>query len=125
MRPDFASPFAVLALLAAMACPLAHAAAAEAGSIARGHALVVERCARCHAVERTGESSYAPAPPFRTLHERYDVEGLAEAFAEGVVVPHRGPQPMPQFRLNPAEIDDLIAYLKSLEPQARAPSPAR
>jgi mono/diheme cytochrome c family protein len=87
----------------------------KGGSVARGHAFVVEHCSLCHAVERTGTSSYRPAPPFRTLHERYDVEGLAEAFAEGVVVPHEGPRQMPQFMLSPTEIDDLIAYLKSLE----------
>lgn len=88
-------------------------------SVARGHTFVVQHCSLCHAVERTGVSSYRPAPPFRTLHERYDVEGLAEAFAEGAVVPHQGPRQMPQFMLSPSEIDDLITYLKSLERPAR------
>lgn len=118
-----AARIAYAALLIGLPCPLAHAADAGAGEIARGHALVVERCSRCHAVERTGDSPYAPAPPFRTLHERYDVEGLAEAFAEGITVPHKGVQQMPQFRLEPTEIDALIAYLKSLEPPVRPSAP--
>jgi uncharacterized protein (DUF433 family) len=53
----------------------------------------------------------AKAPPFRTLHRRYPVETLAEGLAEGIRVAH----PMPEFRLEPKQIDDLIAYLKSLE----------
>ena len=102
-----------------LCAPALAAQGADRQSIARGHAFVLEHCSLCHAVERTGVSSYAPAPPFRTLHERYDVEGLAEAFAEGIVVPHAGPRQMPQFMLSPAEIDDLISYLKSLEPRKR------
>jgi mono/diheme cytochrome c family protein len=72
-------------------------------------------CATCHAVGRGGRSPYAPAPPFRTLHEKYDVSGLAEALAEGIVVGHTGPRQMPRFVLEPDQIDDVIAYLKSLE----------
>ena len=79
---------------------------------ARGLAFVQANCARCHAIGPSGDSPYAPAPPFRTLAAKYDVEGLAEAFAEGIEVGHRGPQDMPAFELSPAEIDDLIAYLR-------------
>jgi mono/diheme cytochrome c family protein len=81
----------------------------------RGQAFAQRHCATCHAIGRTGLSPYAPAPPFRTLHERYPVEMLAEALAEGIVVGHTGVRQMPAFRLEPGEIDDLIGYLKSLE----------
>ena len=87
------------------------AAQAEGPQIDRGRALAQANCARCHAIGTTGESPLAKAPPFRTLHRRYSVENLAEAFAEGIKVAH----PMPEFRLEPAQIDDLMAYLKSLE----------
>jgi mono/diheme cytochrome c family protein len=83
--------------------------------IERGRAYAERHCATCHAIGRTGASPYSPAPPFRTLHERYDVEALAEALAEGMIVGHGGARQMPQFVLSPAEIDDLLAYLKSLE----------
>jgi mono/diheme cytochrome c family protein len=83
--------------------------------VERGRAYAERHCSTCHAIGRTGSSPYPPAPPFRTLHERYDVEALAEALAEGIVVGHAGARPMPQFVLSPAEIDDLLAYLKSLE----------
>ena len=85
--------------------------------VERGRAFAQRQCATCHAVGRTGSSPYEPAPPFRTLHERYDVEGLAEALAEGIVVGHTGARQMPQFVLSASEIDDLLAYLKSLGPR--------
>ncbi len=88
---------------------------AEAGDVARGEKLVQERCSSCHAVGREGASPYPAAPQLRTLHKKYDVEGLAEAFAEGILVLHKGERPMPEFVLTPDEIDDLIAYLKSFE----------
>ena len=69
-------------------------------------------CARCHAIERTGESPFSPAPPFRTLHQRYPVETLGEALAEGINTGHPA---MPEFRLDPDEIHDLLSYLKTLE----------
>jgi cytochrome c len=87
----------------------------EPGDIDRGRVLAQENCSACHAIGPTGESPYAPAPPFRTLHQRYDVEGLAEAFAEGILVGHKGEKQMPEFMMTTEQIDDLIAYLKSLE----------
>jgi hypothetical protein len=54
----------------------------------------------------------AIAPPFRELHKRYPVEDLEEALAEGISTRHPA---MPEFRLEPSQIDDFIAFLKSLE----------
>ena len=93
--------------------------ALAAADVKRGRLLVEMNCSTCHAVGRGGRSPYAPAPPFRTLHEKYDVSGLAEALAEGIVVGHTGLRQMPRFVLEPDQIDDVIAYLKSLE----APAP--
>ena len=108
-----------LAVAAVAAVFLSSAAVAQSSmEIERGRALVERYCATCHAVGRTGTSPYAPAPAFRTLHERYDVEALAEALAEGMVVGHNGARQMPIFRLDPPQIDDLLAYLKSLETPA-------
>ena len=52
------------------------------------------------------------APPFRTLHDRYPVESLQDLLAEGIVTGHPS---MPEFRLDPSRVADVIAYLKSLE----------
>lgn len=78
----------------------------------RGRAYAKAHCARCHAIGRVGESPFKPAPPFRTLHLRYPIETLGEALAEGIVTGHPA---MPQFELAPAQINDLLSYLKSLE----------
>ena len=69
-------------------------------------------CAGCHATGRVGDSPLPIAPPFRTLHTRYPVETLAEALAEGITTGH---PTMPEFRLDRAQINDVIAYLKSLQ----------
>lgn len=77
-----------------------------------GLVLVQSHCAECHAIDKVGSSPLPIAPPLRDLHERYPVEHLEEAFAEGIMTGH---SEMPQFRLEPDQIDALIAYLKSLE----------
>lgn len=82
------------------------------GGADEGRAIAEANCARCHAIGRSGVSPLVQAPPFRTLHNRYPVEDLAEALAEGIVVGH--PE-MPKFALEPFQVDALIAYLKSLE----------
>ena len=82
----------------------------------RGETLVKANCADCHAVLRTGDSPNAKAPPFRTLGQRYKLDDLQEALAEGIVVGHGGAE-MPHFIFEPTEIDDIIAYLKSINPK--------
>jgi cytochrome c len=52
------------------------------------------------------------APPFRTLSNFYPVGALEEAFAEGVLVGHPD---MPEFSLEPEQIDDLLAYIQSIQ----------
>jgi mono/diheme cytochrome c family protein len=78
----------------------------------RGLTFVSANCTKCHAVDKVSPSPLSIAPPFRELHEKYPVENLAEAFAEGISTGH---PTMPQFRLDPGEIGDVIAYLKTLE----------
>ena len=57
---------------------------------------------------RSSESPLMIAPPFRTLHERYPVEASQESLAEGIVTGHPS---MPEFRLDPGQVGDVIAYL--------------
>lgn len=78
----------------------------------RGQLFARTNCAMCHEIGPIGESPLPMAPPFRTLHLLYPVDDLAEALAEGIVTGHPS---MPQFTLDIAQIDDLLAYLKSLE----------
>src|SRR5438270_5346279 len=85
-------------------------------SIERGKIFVQENCAGCHAIGLKDVSHRRGAPAFRTLHERYDVGDLAEAFADGIGAIHNGQKEVPEFTaLEPEEIDDLIAYLRSVQ----------
>jgi mono/diheme cytochrome c family protein len=93
-------------------CLLADGARAEAEGVQRGREFARANCARCHSIERTGESSVKSAPPFRILHQRYPVEYLEEALAEGIVTGHSD---MPEFRLEPDQIADFIDFLKAFE----------
>ena len=81
------------------------------GAADRGAILVRQKCAGCHAVERTGDSLMTAAPPFRSMGVLYPVRDLQEAFAEGLVTSHPS---MPAFEFQPREITDLIAYLESV-----------
>lgn len=87
-------------------------ASAHAQSTQRGLNYLLANCARCHSIDKVSESPLRIAPPFRTLHLKYPVESLEEAFAEGIRTGH---QNMPEFRLDADQIGDVIAYLKTLE----------
>ncbi|WP_293858901.1 c-type cytochrome [uncultured Alsobacter sp.] len=97
----------VLALLAGTAPAFA------AGVPARGKDLAEKKCAICHAIGTTGDSPNPKSPPFRTLSQRYPIDSLQEALAEGITVGHEGVE-MPEFRMEPREIDDFLAFLKSI-----------
>ncbi|WP_296597601.1 cytochrome c [Phenylobacterium sp.] len=112
-------PPRALFLLATCAASLAAATPAGAGeaSAARGQDLARRHCARCHAVEPTGDSREPAAPPFRELNRRYAPEALSEALAEGLLTGH---PLMPEFRFGPDDAQSVILYLKSI--QSRQPS---
>ncbi|WFU43522.1 cytochrome c [Bradyrhizobium sp. CB82] len=96
----------LIALL--LATPVLAASKAEQ----RGKTYARANCARCHAIDRRSESLLKIAPPFRTLHQRYPIETLGEALAEGIYTGHAD---MPAFELDPDQIHDLLSYLKTLE----------
>ena len=83
-----------------------------APDVQRGIVLARANCAQCHSIDKVGPSPLSIAPPFRDLHKRYPVESLEEAFAEGISTGH---PTMPEFRFEPDQIGNLIAFLKSLE----------
>ena len=82
----------------------------------RGKAFARANCAGCHAIDRGSDSPLKIAPPLRNLHQRYPIETLAEALAEGIYTGHAD---MPAFELNPNQIHDLLSYLKTLEQPGR------
>jgi mono/diheme cytochrome c family protein len=88
------------------------AAMAASPAEQRGQFFARTNCARCHSIDKVTESPLRIAPPFRTLHKRYPIESLAEAFAEGISTGH---PTMPEFQLEPDQINDLLSFMKTLE----------
>ena len=97
----------------AWAFALCGLAQAEDIDVEAGRAFAEENCARCHAVGLADESRLPGAPPLRTISSEYALENLDEAFAEGIVTGHND---MPEFRLQPREINNLIGYVQSISP---------
>lgn len=84
---------------------------AQADKLAEGKVLVELNCARCHAVDRSSTSTHPEAPSFRKLPERYPVDALEEAFAEGISTGHPD---MPEFIATPEQIGAILAYIGSI-----------
>ena len=78
-----------------------------------GQRIAEQKCSACHAIGESDSSTNSNAPALRTLHTRYPIDGLRQAFLEGMEVGHRD---MPRFVLAPQEVTDLLAYLRSLDP---------
>jgi len=96
-----------------LAADFGHLAFAQSTATDRGRTIAEKQCARCHAVGRDGTSPMGLAPPFRTLSQRYPIEMLAEALAEGIVTGH---SEMPQFVFQPRDINALLTYIAGLAP---------
>ncbi len=104
-----------IACLAALAGAIAVRQAVAQGlspAAQRGLTLIRANCATCHAIDQVSESPLKIAPPFRTLHAKYPIETLRMPLREGVLTGH---PTMPVFRLDPDQVEDILAYLKTLE----------
>lgn len=115
--PHRKTVWAGCALALAATLPWGGAALAGLGSEQMGHVemgreLAQAHCSGCHAVEAEDSSPLPEAPAFRDLHHRYPVAHLAESLAEGIAVGHPA---MPEFVLEPGEVEAFIRYLESLE----------
>jgi mono/diheme cytochrome c family protein len=108
----FRTILAASATISALLPSLARGEEAPSPAAQRGLVFVRSHCARCHSIDKVSRSPLVTAMPLRTLHERYPVESLEEPLAEGIITGHPS---MPEFRLDPGQVADVIAYLKSLE----------
>ena len=105
--------WAVIALSAIALCAGEPALAQQSPAAQRGLTFVRVHCAQCHSIDQISDSPLKIAPPFRTLHLKYPIESLQRPLSEGIIAGH---PTMPQFRLDPDQIADVIAYLKTLKP---------
>ena len=87
-------------------------AIAASPSEQRGQFFARTNCASCHSIDKVTASPLKIAPPFRTLHRRYPIESIAEALAEGITTGHPS---MPEFQLEPDQINDLLSYMRTLQ----------
>ncbi len=101
-----------LAALALVAIGASGASAAnDADAALDGKAILAKNCARCHAIEATGDSPLAKAPPFRQVYLEYPIEQLEEGFAEGMGSRHRD---MPQIQFSQDQVSAILSYLGSI-----------
>lgn len=78
----------------------------------KGKELLENNCSRCHAISTDDISNHSEAPAFRNISERYPVDYLEEALAEGIFTGHSD---MPVFEFEGDEVDEIISYLNSLQ----------
>jgi mono/diheme cytochrome c family protein len=78
----------------------------------RGHVLLKELCASCHAVEKTGDSPHAAAPTFRKLGNSFDLDRFAARLQRGLEPGHPD---MPAFKFNEEDARAAAAYLRSIQ----------
>lgn len=106
-------PAVVRHLLIGLAlCLSAAAHAAEADRLnTRGKAILQDKCARCHAIEATGDSPLRQAPPMRTIYRRFNQKELRAELSEGMVSKHRE---MPQIQFSDDDVYAIMTYLYTL-----------
>ena len=84
---------------------------ADPGELARGEALLREKCGRCHAVGAVGESPLKTAPPMRDIYARFAPRELQAELMEGMVSRHKA---MPQIDFSEEDAHAILAYLRAL-----------
>ena len=77
-----------------------------------GMALAERMCSACHAIGKTGATPHAPAPAFRNLGDRVDLDDFARRLREGLTSGHPD---MPTFRFTRDDARALTAYLRSIQ----------
>jgi len=82
----------------------------------RGRSFALRACGGCHALGSGRRSANAVAPSFATIRMRHTSLALERALAD---IARQGHGEMPPIYMTAGEIDDLVAYVESLEPMAR------
>lgn len=105
---------AIAAVAFALSTPAFAGQKVDQMTVEAGGQLVAELCSGCHATRKAQSSPHGQAPSLRRISRNYPVEGLAEALAEGLMVGHPD---MPVFEFEVEQIDQIIAYLNSIQDQ--------
>ena len=94
-------------------------ASAEESTLAKGQRLIEVNCTRCHAVAETGDSPFAPAPPFREVAKNYTQDELVDGFMEGLAVRHPA---MPDWDMTVDQAEAISIYIMGLNRSGEAKS---
>lgn len=110
-RVSISGALAALFALAACATPEESGERELARQAARGQAYAIQNCASCHAIEAYEEASpNADAPAFA---EAARLPGMNRRALD--VWLHTSHPSMPNFIIPPAQIEELSAYISTLE----------
>ena len=81
-------------------------AAGSARLAARGRVVLQQNCARCHAVDSSGDSPMKSAPPMREIYARFAPRALQAELSEGIVSHFKD---MPQIEFASEDVDAIMA----------------
>jgi len=105
------------AMTLAAGCAAAVGSALAAGDARRGAVVAKRWCAACHVVAADQTAASADAPSFFEIAERrVDRKSLGNFLVD----PH---PPMPDMHLSRKEIDDIVSYIRSLDPRPQPVEP--
>ena len=110
---------AALAFVAALASFGSAMPAQAGGDVARGAVIAKRWCVNCHVVAPDQTSGKVDVPTFADIARRRPDDRALSSF---LVEPH---PPMPNLNLTRQEIDDVVAYIRSLDANAPSAPPAR
>lgn len=85
---------------------------ASAADVEQGKTLAAQWCSSCHLISADQAAGGDAAPPFSVIAET--AADRANELQAWLADPH---PPMPNLNLTVREIDDLLAYIESLDPR--------
>jgi mono/diheme cytochrome c family protein len=92
------------------------------GNVERGQSIAEQTCLRCHTKfegDPLPDPNVTNAPALASFGQRWPLENLEEALAEGITVLHESVT-MPEFSFTPETIADLLSYMETLTREANA-----
>jgi cytochrome c len=101
-----------LLIAASLAVMMLGATAQAQSPVSRGHALVKEFCAECHAIGKTGNSPHSDAPPLRITGRTFDLDQFPRVLIRGISSGHPD---MPQVKFSPRDARDVRDYLRTIQ----------
>ena len=104
---------AVLAVAAALILAVLFAPAAPAATASAGAAVYKDKCIGCHGADGSADTPLGKVLKVQDLR-RPEVQALPDAQLVAVITNGKGKMPAQKGRLTAAQIDQVVAYVRSL-----------